>query len=83
MAYDQDKMRELGRIAANPNDRALDEVIKDYKKLLSKVLSESPSPGSHVNTLEHAYGYFSGRLKPREKSLFDDYIEDYRAGRSR
>ena len=81
MAYDQDKMRELGRIAANPNDRALDEVIKDYKKLLSKVLSESPSPGSHVNTLEHAYGYFSDDLKPREKSLFDDYIDDYRAGK--
>ena len=81
MAYDQDKMRELGRIAANPNDRALDEVIEDYKKLLSKVLSESPSPGSHVNTLEHAYGYFSDDLKPREKSLFDDYIDDYRAGK--
>lgn len=82
MAYDQDKMRELGRIAANPAEKEIERVIQNYGELLSEVLSENPSPGSHVNTLQHAYGYFSDELGSQEKSLFDDYIEDYRAGKA-
>lgn len=81
MAYNQDEMRELGRIASNPENKKVQRVIQEYKELLSQILSESPSPGSHVNVLQHAYGYFSDDLKPREKTLFDDYIEDYRAGK--
>lgn len=81
MAYDQDKMRELGRIAANPDEKEIEEVIQEYRKLLSKVLSENSSPGSHVNTLQHAYGYFSEKLGNQEKSLYSDYIEDYREGK--
>ncbi len=81
MAYDQDKMRELGRLAAHPDEKEIEKVIQDYKELLGKVLSENPSPGSHVNTLQHAYGYFSDELGNREKSLFDDYIEGYRSGK--
>ncbi|MBS3787209.1 DUF1722 domain-containing protein [Candidatus Bipolaricaulota bacterium] len=81
MAYDQDKMRKLGRMAANPDEKEIEKIIQDYRELLSKVLSENPSPGSHVNVLQHAYGYFSDELENREKSLFDDYIEDYRKGK--
>ncbi|MFB6291203.1 MAG: YbgA family protein [Candidatus Bipolaricaulia bacterium] len=81
MAYDQDKMRALGQMAANSDEKEIERVIQDYSKLLSKVLSENPSPGSHVNTLQHAYGYFSDELGNKEKSLFNDYIEDYREGK--
>ena len=81
MAYDQNKMRELGRIAANPEEKKIEDIIKDYKKLLSNVLSETPSIGAHVNVLEHAFGYFSQELSSEEKTLFINYVEDFREGK--
>jgi len=81
MAYDQEKMRDLGRIAANREDAEPEEVIVNYRKLLGRVLSENPSYGAHVNVLQHAFGYFSDELGREEKSLFEDYVEDYRKGK--
>lgn len=81
MSYDQEKMREMGQVAANREDKDIEQVIENYHGLLTKALSDSPSPGAHVNTLEHAFGYFSDELSTREKSLFKDYIGDYRGGK--
>ncbi len=81
MAYDQEKMRKLGRMASSPEGKEVRELISDYGKILSRALSGTPSPGSHVNVLQHVYGYFSGELDDREKDLFEDYVEDYRAGK--
>ncbi|MFW6104936.1 MAG: YbgA family protein [Candidatus Bipolaricaulota bacterium] len=81
MTYDQETMREMGKIAANPEDEEIERVIEKYQELLTQALSESPSPGGHVNTLEHSFGYFSDELSSQEKSLFKDYIEDYREGK--
>ena len=81
MTYDQETMREMGKIAANREDEEVERVIEKYHELLTRALSESPSPGSHVNTLEHSFGYFSDELNSQEKSLYKDYIEDYREGK--
>ncbi|MBS3735638.1 DUF1722 domain-containing protein [Candidatus Bipolaricaulota bacterium] len=81
MTYDQETMRKMGKIAANREEKEVGQVIKNYHELLTQALSESPSPGTHVNTLEHSFGYFSDELNSQEKSLFQDYIEDYRAGK--
>ncbi len=81
MAYDQEKMRELGQIAANREDIELEQVISSYRGILQQVFSQNPSYGSHVNVLQHAFGYFSNHLKAQEKSLFTEYIQDYRQGK--
>lgn len=82
MAHNQDKMRELGPIAANREDNKVEQVIEEYRELLSQVLLDTPSCGAHVNVLEHAFGYFSDELSMEEKSLFEDYIQDYRSGKT-
>lgn len=82
MTYDQETMREMGKIAANREDEETKQVIEKYHELLTHTLSETPSPGTHVNTLEHSFGYFSDELNSQEKSLFQDYVQDYREGKT-
>lgn len=81
MSFDQRKTQQLGRIAANTKNREVDDIIANYRDLLVETLSESPSLGSQVNTLQHVYGYVSDQLSEKEKSLFEDYLLNYKKGK--
>ena len=78
MAYNQTKMRELGRIVANPTKRPMNDVFADYAKLFHLALLKAPRRTSAINVLMHGFGYFSDQLDPKEKSFFLDSLEQYR-----
>jgi uncharacterized protein YbgA (DUF1722 family) len=77
MAYNQTKMREMGKLIAGPGE--FEETLVAYRALLSSALAAMPSSGSHTNVLMHALGYFSKQLSSEEKALFLDMLADYRA----
>jgi uncharacterized protein YbgA (DUF1722 family)/uncharacterized protein YbbK (DUF523 family) len=80
MAYNQQIMRELGKIVANPKKLKFEDLISDYEDKLNILLKKPPEHTAHINTLMHALGYFKKRLSHEEKSFFLDELEKYRVG---
>lgn len=78
MTYNQTKMREMGKVVANHSAKPVDEVFLNYEALLYKAFAKAPSYASNVNTLMHAFGYFSDKLTAKEKAFFLDTLEKYR-----
>jgi uncharacterized protein YbgA (DUF1722 family)/uncharacterized protein YbbK (DUF523 family) len=81
MAYNQTRMRILGRITANPDKLPPARVIAAYGQELGLALKRKPTPGNQVNVLLHAFGYFSKQLGPKEKAHFLDSLEVFRQKR--
>ena len=81
MAYNQTGMRELGRIAANPERLALPEVFALYAQALDRVLIQGARRPSNINALMHGAGYFKKQIGAAEKALFNQMLERYRAGK--
>ena len=79
MAYNQTAMREMGRVVANRDRRAVGEVIERYGALLRSALARAPRRNSAINVLQHALGYFSDELSAREKAFFLESLDRYRA----
>lgn len=79
MAYNQEKMRVLGRLVANPDKRPLDELIKDYEESLIGAFSKIPRYTSNINVLMHGLGYFSENLSSGEKAFFLESLEKYKS----
>jgi uncharacterized protein YbgA (DUF1722 family) len=82
MAYNQEALRKLGRIVANPDKLPLGQVLDAYKSVLQKALARSAAYTSHINALMHAMGYFKQKLSEREKAHFLDNLERYRSGKA-
>jgi len=80
MAYNQTKMRALGRIVANPDKLALDVLMAAYAEDLRSALGKVPRRVSAINVLMHALGYVSDSLASAEKAFFLDSLEQYRNG---
>ena len=80
MAYNQNELRNMGRLLANQKDFPLDQLISKYKKMLDVILSYPPKYTSNINVLMHMLGYFSKELTTEEKAFFLDELEKYRAG---
>jgi uncharacterized protein YbgA (DUF1722 family)/uncharacterized protein YbbK (DUF523 family) len=80
MAYNQEKMRVLGRIVANPEKKPFSEVIGGYEEQLVGAFSRAARYTSNINVLMHGLGYFSNELSSDEKAFFLDSLERYRAG---
>lgn len=81
MAHNQTAMRELGAIAANPERLPVATVFASYREGLARVLARPARPGSWVNVAQHAFGYFSDTLVPREKTFFATLLDEYRQER--
>lgn len=81
LSYDQAKLREMGHLVANQNNRDVEEIIELYGETLTAALKNEARIQANVNVLEHSFGYFSHHLSDNEKSLFLDYLSDYRAGK--
>ncbi len=78
MAFDQERMREMGRIAADHDKKGLEAAYEGYRKSLMELLSKTPSFRSYINSLIHMFGGISSQLDSEEKRLFLDTIEEYR-----
>ncbi|MBN2014148.1 MAG: DUF1722 domain-containing protein [Candidatus Altiarchaeota archaeon] len=77
-AYNQEEMRILGRIAANPGEDSLER----YREHLGKALYRAPSCKSNINVLMHVFGYFKDKLSPGEKAFFHETLDRYRNRRA-
>ncbi|MFB6350257.1 MAG: DUF1722 domain-containing protein, partial [Bradymonadaceae bacterium] len=67
MTYNQEKMRQLGAIAANQNDRTPDTLYAEYTALFRDALSDEPDRSAYVNSLEHMYSHFKSDLSETER----------------
>lgn len=79
-AYDQSKLKILGRLNANQENKAFPELVEEYAKHLFAALKRPPTCESNINVIVKSMGYFSKRLSKDEKSFFLDSIEKYRNG---
>lgn len=78
MAHHQNKMRELGRISANPNHLKPKALFDQYEEKMLELLKIIPKFTSWINVLQHAFGYISDALSSEEKAFFLNSIEEYR-----
>jgi uncharacterized protein YbgA (DUF1722 family)/uncharacterized protein YbbK (DUF523 family) len=78
MSYHQTIMRQLGKLAANNEQRTPKAIFDDYYALLCKALEKPPRLTSPINVLMHAMGYFSEKITVDEKKFFLDLLEKYR-----
>ncbi len=92
MAYNQTRMRELGRVVAhgrkpaalrgqNQEKLQVAEVFERYTENLPLVFAKQPRFSSAINVLQHGAGYFKDKVSAREKGFLADSLESYRAGR--
>ena len=79
MSYNQLLMKEMGNIAANRNNKNINNVLKNYKKLLINILSKKSTCRSNINTHMHIMGYFKNLLGAKEKKDFLKLLEKYKA----
>jgi uncharacterized protein YbgA (DUF1722 family) len=81
MAYSQTKLKILGRLVANHEDRPFEELVKEYRTEFSAALLHAPKHTSHINALMHTLGYFSDRISSGEKQYFLESLQSYRNGK--
>jgi uncharacterized protein YbgA (DUF1722 family)/uncharacterized protein YbbK (DUF523 family) len=79
MAHSPSIQRELGRLVAEAGSR-FDEVAVEYREAMGRALEEPAGRGAHVNTIQHAQGYFKDVLGGAEKRQFLRLQEEYREG---
>ncbi|MGB9777762.1 MAG: YbgA family protein, partial [Anaerolineae bacterium] len=77
MAYNQTRLRELGRIVANLGRKPVREVMEEYAAGFRAALARPPRRPAVVNVLMHALGYVSDGLSPAEKGYFLDLLTAY------
>jgi len=78
MAYNQELMRKMGKLTANPDNLSISTIIKRYCDYLKKILKEPAKYTDCINVLMHAFGYFSDKIEKEEKQFFLDTLEKYR-----
>jgi len=78
MAYNQTAMRELGRTVADAKQIGRSKAFDLYDAGLSRALSRAPRRTSAINVLQHAFGYVSKNLSPKERAFFLASLEQYR-----
>jgi uncharacterized protein YbgA (DUF1722 family)/uncharacterized protein YbbK (DUF523 family) len=81
LAYNQTRLRELGRIVANLEHLPVGQVLETYARHFKAALARPPRRSSVVNVMMHALGYVSKGLSPAEKGHFLDLLAAYREGR--
>jgi uncharacterized protein YbgA (DUF1722 family)/uncharacterized protein YbbK (DUF523 family) len=81
MAYDQEKMRVLGRIVANTDKKPISELFQEYENILLEAFLKPAKYTANINVLMHGMGYFSKEITSNEKAFILDSLERYKAGR--
>lgn len=80
MAYNQDLIREMGKLLGNQKNYSNDDLFLNYDHMLGKILKKPPEIPSTINVLMHVFGYVSDKLNRQEKVFFLDSLEKYRQG---
>lgn len=78
MAYNQNILKEMGRITANHEKDSIEDVLSKYESNLNIILKEYPNYKSIINVLNHIFGYFKKNLSSSEKQFFLDIVGKYR-----
>jgi uncharacterized protein YbgA (DUF1722 family)/uncharacterized protein YbbK (DUF523 family) len=81
LAHGQKALRELGRLVAGAREMPFGEAVDRYEAGLATALARPARIPALVNTLQHAYGYFSEHLGAAERAFFLDLLAEYRAER--
>lgn len=81
MAYHQTLARRLGVVVANHERLPAPAVFDRYERLLAEATARPPRAPAVVNALQHAFGYVSQQLDPRERAFLIELIEQFRTGR--
>jgi len=81
LAYNQARLRELGRLVANLRQKPARELLAEYAAVFRAAMARPPRRPAIVNALMHALGYVSDGLTPSEKGYFLDLLAAYREGR--
>lgn len=81
LGHGQAGMRELGRVVANAEHRPWEEVRSLYAVGVAGVLARPARKPALINVFEHAFGFVSERLGPREKRHFAALLRSYREAR--
>jgi len=81
MAYNQEEMKQLGRIVAAQAETGIDEAVKLYRGHLIMAMQRGVKHNSHINVLQHAFGYVSSDLSKDERVFFLETLEMFREDR--
>ena len=81
MAYNQTRMRELGRLVANHKTMPRPQLLEAYGNGLGQVMARAPRYTSNINAMMHVSGYFSKQLNREEKAFFQRELARYRERR--
>lgn len=77
MAYNQTKLKEMGRIVANHEKRPVADVCAAYEQALYELLKRTARYTSNINVCQHIFGYFKDSLKKEEKAHFLSLLQKY------
>jgi uncharacterized protein YbgA (DUF1722 family)/uncharacterized protein YbbK (DUF523 family) len=80
MSHDQNRSRELGKIAASANTDNLKPVSKAYITLAMETLKKMATRKNHVNVLQHIQGYLKRQLDTDDKQELLEVISRYHQG---
>lgn len=80
MSHNQNRARELGRLAATARDGNLVEVGQAYFALLMATLTRVATRKNHVNVLQHIQGYLKRDLDGGDKAELVETIASYGRG---
>lgn len=75
MYYNQSIMRSLGRLVAYSKNEDFSSVKETYKKQFLQALNSKKRKLSHINVLEHIFGYFSRKLNNAERRHFVEVLK--------
>lgn len=78
LANSQKTMRELGPLVADVKKRPLADVTEDYARGFRRAFLRIPRYTSHLNVLEHGYGYVRERVSAPERRHFFDLLDRYK-----
>lgn len=78
MSYNQNKMRQLGRLTASHDKTNVNGIYDEYEKIFKSMFSGVSRKKSNINVFMHAQGYFSKYLTYKEKQFFSELLEKYR-----
>ena len=78
MSHDQNRARELGRLAASAD--AVEPRAEAYIRGVMDTLKQVATRGNQVNVLQHIQGYLKRELDTDDKTELVEVIEAYRLG---
>lgn len=80
MTLGQARLRDLGRIVANPDRLPTADVMRRYREAFEEALGRPMRRPAAINALLHAFGHVTDGLSQGERAYFLQALEAYRAG---